>query len=1015
MTQGLRAWAMAAGCVAGLLGLARTAGAQYFGQNKVQYRTFDFRILKTDHFDIYYYPEEADAATLASRLAERWYSRLSRFFSHELRGRQVVILYAASPHFRQTNAVEGLIGEGTGGVTESLKRRVVLPMGGSLADTNHVLGHELVHAFQYDITGSDTREAPGSVPGIEAYPLWFVEGMAEYLSIGPVDPQTAMWLRDAALREKLPSIKALEDPKYFPYRWGQAFWAYIGGRYGDRAIASLVRSAANPRFDLAGLTRQLGTDPETLTEDWHRAIRQQTNAALADRPPIESEPRLAISRGLGGGRYNIGPRLSPDGREIAYFSERDRFAIELYLADAETGKVDRKLLHTATDPHFDSLEFLDSAGAWSPDGKTIAITALRSGQPELTLIDPRSGDIVRELKLPDLDEAIDPAFSPDGRFVALSGNRGGMSDLYLVSLATGRLEALTQDPFADLEPTFTPDGRSLVFVTERYSTDLTTLQPGPLRLARLDLATRAITPIPGFLRGKHLSPQVSADGRSVTFIAEPDGISNLYRMPIDGGPILQLTAVPTGVAGITASSPALSAAPSTGRLAFSVFEDDGDSVYVLDPEKTVGLVSPELTDVGATLAGRSAAPGDVERLLHDPVRGLPSPDVRPPTAPDPHPLKLDALAQPTVSAGVSQFGGFVGGGMAASFSDMLGDRELSLGGFAGGKLVDFQGQIAYANRRHRWNWAVAVAQVSNGVGFINASQPAAGAPVTVTTVIDRQTGPALFGLTAFPLSKATRLEFIGDVRSLAFSEETLTQVFTPDGLSLLSRQDVTSTIATPLRLAEGSTAFVHDTAYFGATSPIYGERYRIEVGRTEGTIGFSTLTLDWRRYFMPRRPITIAIRALHVGRYGSGADDPHLVPLFAGYSDLVHGYGFGSITPAECPSVQLGSCPLLDNLAGSRLLVGNIEVRAPLMGLLRGDLQYGRVPVEVAAFMDGGVTWTSQTLPTFLGGTRDVVRSVGGAARLNVFGFAIVELAVSHPFDRPDRHLQWQLGLVEGF
>ncbi len=622
MTARTRAWVIAAGFVAGMLGVARTADGQYFGQNKVQYRTFDFQILKTDHFDIYYYPEEADAAALASRLAERWYSRLSRFFSHELRGRQVVILYAAAPHFRQTNAVEGLIGESTGGVTESMKRRVVVPMGGSLADPDHVIGHELVHAFQFDITGDYSREATGSEPGIEAYPLWFVEGMAEYLSLGPVDPQTAMWLRDAALREKLPSLKALDDPKYFPYRWGQAFWAYIGGRYGDRAIASLVRSAANPRFDLVGLTRQLGTDPETLTEDWHRAIRQQTNAALANRPPIESEPRLAVSRATGGGRYNIGPRLSPDGRQIAYFSERDRFAIELYLADAETGKVDRKLLHTATDPHFDSLEFLDSAGAWSPDGKTIAITAVRAGQPELTLIDPRNGDVVRELKLPDLDEAIDPAFSPDGRFVALSGNRGGMSDLYLVSLATGRLEALTHDPFADLEPTFTPDGQSLVFVTERFSTDLTTLQPGPLRLARLDLTTRTITPIPGFLRGKHLSPQVSADGRTVTFIAEPDGISNLYRMPIDGGPILQLSAVPTGVAGITASSPALSAAPSTGRLAFSVFEDDGHSVYVLDPDKTVGLVSPDLTDAGAALAGRSTAPGDLERLLHDPVRGL---------------------------------------------------------------------------------------------------------------------------------------------------------------------------------------------------------------------------------------------------------------------------------------------------------------------------------------------------------------------------------------------------------
>src|SRR6185503_19877686 len=149
-------------------------------------------------FDLYFYPEEKDAADIAGRMAERWYSRLSRFFGHELRGRQPVILYAVSSHFRQTSALEGMIGEGTGGATEAFKRRIVLPMSGALADTDHVLGHELVHAFQFDITGDDPREEVSQGPDILRYPLWFAEGMAEYLTIGPVDNQTAMWLRDSA-------------------------------------------------------------------------------------------------------------------------------------------------------------------------------------------------------------------------------------------------------------------------------------------------------------------------------------------------------------------------------------------------------------------------------------------------------------------------------------------------------------------------------------------------------------------------------------------------------------------------------------------------------------------------------------------------------------------------------------------------------------------------------------------------------------------------------------------------
>src|SRR6185437_389721 len=130
--------------------------------------------LKTKHFDIYYYPVERDSVEQAGRMAERWYARLSKLFQHQLSSRQPVILYANHPDFRGTTVIPNTIGETTGGVTEGLRRRVVLPMAGSMAETDHVLGHELVHAFQYDIT---TRYTWGSgMPGALQLPLWFIEG-----------------------------------------------------------------------------------------------------------------------------------------------------------------------------------------------------------------------------------------------------------------------------------------------------------------------------------------------------------------------------------------------------------------------------------------------------------------------------------------------------------------------------------------------------------------------------------------------------------------------------------------------------------------------------------------------------------------------------------------------------------------------------------------------------------------------------------------------------------------------
>ena len=140
------------GLVAVLLvcGVARAAGQQYFGQNNVQYRTFEWQVIRTDHFEVYFYEREREAALDAARMAERGYARLSRILRHQFKVRKPIILYASQSDFIQTNTSSG-IGEGVGGFTEPLKHRMVLPFTGSYAELEHVLQHEMVHQFQFDV------------------------------------------------------------------------------------------------------------------------------------------------------------------------------------------------------------------------------------------------------------------------------------------------------------------------------------------------------------------------------------------------------------------------------------------------------------------------------------------------------------------------------------------------------------------------------------------------------------------------------------------------------------------------------------------------------------------------------------------------------------------------------------------------------------------------------------------------------------------------------------------------
>ncbi|HEY7512238.1 MAG TPA: hypothetical protein VIG50_18390, partial [Vicinamibacteria bacterium] len=110
-----------------------------------------------------------------------------------------------------------------------------------------------------------------------------------------------------------------------------------------------------------------------------------------------------------------------------------------------------------------------------------------------------------------------------------------------------------------------------------------------------------------------------------------------------------------------------------------------------------------------------------------------------------------------------------------------------------------------------------------------------------------------------------------------------------------------------------------------------------------------------------------------------------------------------------------GGCPVYDRLLGSRLLVGNVEVRAPLFGLFGAKSLYGPLPIEIGAFFDAGVAWDTLSRPAIFGGQKDVVKSVGGTARLNLFGFAVLQLDYVKPLDRPGKSAYFTFNLLSGF
>jgi hypothetical protein len=1006
------------------LPLAGSAQAQYFGHNKVQYQSFDFKVLRTAHFDLYYYPEERQAAELAARMAERWYTRLSTVLHHQLSGRQPLILYATQAQFEQTNVVQG-IGEGTGGVTEALRRRIVLPTGGTLGDLNHVIGHELTHAFQYDITGAGGRG--GGNPAAADMPLWFVEGMAEYLSLGPVAPLTAMWMRGATqdtARDTLPTFRQLDDLRYFPYRYGQALLAYIGGPYGDDRIGELLRAAGRTRGVDQAIRGILSLTPDQLVARWHAATHAEYDS-LRSRTELPDRygPRLVGVDDEGIGQYNLAPALSPDGSRMMFFSDRGEFSVDLYLADGRTGKVLRQVTRTAVDPHLESLQFIQSAGSWSDDGRRFVFAGIESGRPNLSIYDVDAGRIEREIRLPQLGDILNPSWSPDGHEIAFSALVGGLSDLFVYDVRTGVLHRLTQDQFSDLQPTWSPDGRRLAFVTDRFTSRLQDLSIGPYSLAVLDRATGRITRVPGFDGAKHLNPQWSPDGSSLYFVADPTGIANIYRVRLSDGEIRRVTNLFTGVSGITETSPALSVAARTGRLAYSVFRTNGYELYAVDsPAVLAGEAVPPASQqplAAAALPPATRESPTLASLLSDPRKGLPA-DTAFATAAYRPGLSLTAVGQPSLAAGTSEFGTYVGGGLSLLWSDELGNRNLITGLQVNGGLKDITGVVAYQNMGHRLNWGAVIQQVPYLTGAFAAGViDTNGQQVYVEQeLLQRQTNRDLQAFIAYPFNTAKRVELSAGYSNVSFDNELQTQGFsTLTGEQVLDDRE-SLPAGRALNLGVASAALVYDNSFSGATGPILGQRYRLEASPTVGSLNFVSALADYRRYFMPVRPFTIAARVLHYGRYGADAEDPRIQPLFLGWPGLVRGYRVGSFDASEChpTAADPGGCPVFDRLVGSRMLVGNLELRFPLLGVLGlGSGYYGALPIDFTLFGDGGVAWNNGETPSFSGGDRSAVYSAGAGLRFNLFGYAVLEFNAVHPFDRPDKNWVWEVNLQQGF
>ena len=935
---------------------AGPAHAAYFGKNKVQYRTFHWQVLETPHFEIMFYDREAAVVQDAARLAERAYAQLSGTLQHEFSRRIPLVLYASHADFQQTNITESFIDLGTGGVTDLLRRRVFLPFTGSYAELEHVLTHELVHAFELDIL-YDPKSANASSPFAYAAPLWVMEGLAEYLSRGAQDRHTDMWVRDACLAGNLPTVQQMEyvgDIRV--YRLGQSIWQFFAAEYGNDKIGDLLRALRDQRNLDKALQSVAGITLAEFSERWEMTMRRRHLPGIAShRMPREFAEPVVTRRGERAGLL-LAASVSPDGEHVAYVSDA-RLTHALCLRPIEGAGRPRQLLESGQSGDLEALRFFSAGAAWSPDGKTIAVPIKAGGEDALDLIDVESGEITAQLTF-GLDEVQTATFSPDGQEIIFVGLSEGQSDLYRVRRDGTDLRRLTRDRHAERDPQWSPDGRTLVYVgDDGPDTDFAALRFGRMRLLLRDLesgTTRDITP---FSTGKAVSPVWSGDGEYLAFVSDRDGISNVYVSHLPTGNVFRLTTTATGISGLLPTSPALSWAQSRDRLVFSSFHESGFDIYRIDdPLKKLEPVDLE-SGAMIAMAGSTETPD----IATDATLAMSAADDSSSVAAvDTLAMRVAAAAADTttftvrgykvrLSPDLANVGGLVGyeagfGGQSQiHFSDLLGNHNLAVGLGIYGSLKDSDLYASYLNRSRRTNYALSAFQFRKRYGVV-------GSMSSLDT--EHQTYRGL-QVTAFrPFDKFTRLE-------------TSLQVASVSGrffLGTTAAEAVADPRVDELRTFVGpGIAYVFDSSLWGYTGPIKGRRLRLAADGAIGEISYATLEADVRQYWHLGHTFALAGRMYGAMSHGSTPQT-----FYLGGSQTLRGFDYGT-------------------LVGNSAMLASFEFRFPLVQHLALGwplpLELGNV--QGVLFADAGTAWDGHAFRT----SRSVRGERIGRAPLAAIGF----------------------------
>lgn len=946
-----------------------------FGKNKVQYKDFDWKYLQSVNFDVYYDDGSKYLADYTIRASEKSLTAITSTLNHRMSSRIAVVVYNSHNEFQQTNVIMQFMPEGVGGVTELYKNRVVVPFQGNWAQLDHVIHHELVHAVLNDMFYGGTFQSALTSSGGFMIPLWMNEGFAEWQSIGGMNTETDMFMRDLTLSENLPPLNRLNG--YLAYRGGQTFYSYVADTYGKERVGDLInRLRIHKNLDVA-FQSTFQMSMEEFSEKWQRDIKKFyfPDLELFTDPKDYAIPVTDHEKDMT--FYNSSPAISPDGENMAYISTSGGvFGIFVRRIDDKSSV--KQLISSSRTQDFEDLNMLTPGISWNKDGTHIVVSAKAGGEDAIFIVDAKNGDYER-MKF-GINSISSVQWSHDGEKIAFIGAKDIQSDIFVYNLKTKELSELTNDIFSVLSISWSYDSKRIYFISDRgtnidhsythrnfkiwdydvYKNDIYELNLSDNKITRLtydsEFSKTSIAVVPG--------------DDKLLYVSDVNGIGNIYLMDLFTRKSVPLTNSLTGITQIAISNDA-------AKLIFTTQIKGGYDIYMMKYPLEIKLGMDELpltkfrksqieqrkiiesiaedtdkSSEGTELKGY----GDFELSFESQQLVSPNADVqkslingnfeeqsqRDTIESEYEEQEYKVKFSPDLILGNPGYNTFFGVQAITQmlFSDVLGDHQIY---FGANLLLDLRNSQFFLT----YNYLPKVIDYS--FNLYHTSAFVFGADRSYYRFRNFGTGVTA----SYPLSLFDRIEFGANFMYLSKENVDNPAISAIDKYLIVPR----------LR-------YVHDNTLWGYYGPRDGSRYYLDISGSpkfgESGSGFATFRGDYRTYIPIGMYFGFALRGAAGASLGPNAQN-----FFMGGTDNWLNRRFsGGILPFDSPedfAFMAFEMPMrgwaVSEVVGDKYFIANAEFRFPLLtALVAGPLPILIQGINGAVFMDVGSAWYDEVV-----------------------------------------------------